>query len=265
MSAAVWHELLRQIREARYTGQVGLYLHHEPLLVKSLYEKIREVNETTEAFVVLSTNGALLNAANRRLLIEAQPRQVHVNINSAEPSQYETLMKGLDYTETFQNTQSFIEEAAGKIAVEINCPVMDGVDVTSLAKTFPGVTVNGEYWANSRGGLLESVSAAGKGSRFKLETCCVQPTVNFNVLWDGSVIACCMDWGHESKPDFPSILENNMFGTYNNSVMRTLQNEFEGGDYSRYRMCSACAKELGFPMTKSRPAEAASLVQLSAV
>jgi hypothetical protein len=251
MPPEVWEELLRQIRRARYSGQVGLYLHHEPLLVGSLYSKIRQVNETTDAFVVIATNGALLNAENRRLLIDAAPRQVHVNINSADKAQYEETM-GLHFETTFENTRRFIEEARGRICIEINCPVLPGVDTQKLVAAFPGVHVNVEYWANSRGGLLPNVSAQGKGSRFKLGAHCTQPTVNFNVLWDGSVILCCMDWAHESKADFPSILDCDLFETYNGVLMRSVQQEFVNGDYSRYRMCSLCASEMGFTITKTR-------------
>lgn len=251
MPSQVWDELLRQIRRAGYRGQVGLYLHHEPLLVRSLYSKIREVNETTDAFVVVSTNGALLNAENRRLLIEAEPRQVHVNITSADKAQYEETMR-LDFETTFQNTHRFITEARGRICVEINCPVLPGVDTQKLVAAFPGVHVNVEYWANSRGGLLPTISAENKGSRFKLDTHCTQPTVNFNVLWDGSVILCCMDWAHESKADFPNILDCDLFETYNGVLMRTVQAEFVNGDYSRYQMCSFCAREMGFVITKLR-------------
>lgn len=246
MEHATWKELLRQIRGAKYSGQVGLYLHHEPLIVKSLFEKIRDVNDTTEAFVVLSTNGALLTAENRRRLIDAQPRQVHVNINSADPAQYEAMMVGLTHQQTFVNTRAFVCEVEGRFNVEINCPVMPGVDTDELVRAFPGVKVNVDFWANSRGGLLDGVSAAEKGSRFKLEAQCQQPDVNFNILWDGSVIVCCMDWAHTSRDDFPSIMKQNLFDIYNGRSMRDFYGEMQEGNYSRYAMCGSCAEEMGF-------------------
>ncbi len=37
MPDEIWDELVSQICQEDYQGQVGLYLHHEPLLVKSLF------------------------------------------------------------------------------------------------------------------------------------------------------------------------------------------------------------------------------------
>lgn len=245
MSRETWDLLLSQIKGAGYRGQVGLYLHHEPLLVKDLGAKIKEVYRRTSAYVVLSTNGALLTPAWRRELIEAQPHTVHVNISSADPDQYRQIMK-LDWETTKTNTIAFILESRGRINVEINCPVLPGVDTDRLRSTFPGVKVNVEYWANSRGGLLDGVSAQGKGSRFKLGGHCMQPTQNMNVLWDGSVIACCIDWNHESRADFPRIQQQNLFETYASGVMEALRREFRDGNYKRYAMCDACSLEMGF-------------------
>lgn len=246
MSDEVWHELLDQIARARYCKQIGLYLHHEPLTVASLCQKVREVNERTVAFTIISTNAALLDDERCRSLIDAQPRQVHINICSADHEQYKAAMPGLDYNIVFRNTRRFIEAAYGKIVVEINCPRVEGVDVRELVRAFPGVRINAQYWANSRGGLLSNVSAAGHGTRFKLGRHCVQPTVNFNVLWDGGVILCCQDWAHKSKPDFPTIMEQDLFETYDGALMNRIQEEFSVRDYRRYQMCRKCAVEMDF-------------------
>jgi uncharacterized Fe-S cluster-containing radical SAM superfamily protein len=246
MSRETWGLLIGQIAADGYHGQVGLYLHHEPLLVKDLPAKISDVNEKTDAFVVLSTNAALLTPERRAALIEARPRTVHVNISSADPAQYAAIMK-LDWETTRRNTQSFIREARGKVAVEINCPVLPDVDVGLLRDAFPGVKVNTEFWANSRGGLLDGVLAKGKGSRFKLGGYCRQPDLNLNVLFDGSLIICCMDWGHESRRDLPTIADLNLFDIYReNAVMESARRAFRHGRYDRYKMCGACADEMGF-------------------
>lgn len=247
MSDEVWYRLLDQVAHAHYYGQIGLYLHHEPLTVASLDQRIREVNERTVAFAVVSTNAALLLDDERhRSLIDAQPRRIHLNICSAEREQYGTLMPGLDYDAVFWNARKFIEAAYGKIVVEINCPVADGVDVGKLVQAFPGVQVNVQHWANSRGGLLPNVSAVGHGTQFKLDRHCVQPTINFNVLWDGSVILCCQDWAHESKPDFPAITEQDLFKTYDGVLMNQIREEFSVRNYRRYQMCRKCAVEMDF-------------------
>ena len=166
MTDEIWDKIIGDIQAMGYRNQVGLYLHHEPLLERTLFDKLWQINEETEAFVVISTNGSLLNEKNRKALIASRPRIVHININSAEKDQYEK-MTGLSFETTSRQAKHFIAEAAGKVHVEINCPVLPEVDIEKLIGLFPGVQVNADFWANSRGGLLEGISSKGKGSRFR--------------------------------------------------------------------------------------------------
>lgn len=243
MSEKTWQKILSDLIEMEYKGQVGFYLHHEPLLDKTLFDKIKDINHKTNAHVVLSTNGALLSQKNIEKLIESSPRRVHININSGNKSEYEQSMK-LEYDLTISNAKSFIRQAKGKIDIEINSPIMEGFDIKSLEKIFPDVQVNTEYWANSRGGLLPELYHEERGSRFKIDNYCRQPSQNFNILYDGSTIACCMDWMHESEKDFPNIHESSILEIYNN--IRNLEYSFKKGDYLTYKMCRVCSKEMGF-------------------
>jgi GT2 family glycosyltransferase/MoaA/NifB/PqqE/SkfB family radical SAM enzyme/Flp pilus assembly protein TadD/glycosyltransferase involved in cell wall biosynthesis len=245
MTDGIWDKIIGDIQAMGYRNQVGLYLHHEPLLERTLFNKIRQINEETEAFAVISTNGSLLNDRNRRSLIDAKPRIVHININSAEKDQYEK-MTGLSFEITIRQAKRFIAEAAGKVHVEINCPVLPEVDVEKLIGLFPGVQVNADFWANSRGGLLEGISSKGKGSRFKISDYCLQPEQNFNILFDSSVIICCNDWSHESKNDFPNIMARSILEIYNGDMMKRSIDEFKSGDYGRYLICGRCSTEMGF-------------------
>ena len=251
MADKVWNKIIGDIQAMGYRNQVGLYLHHEPLLERSLFRKIRQINEETHAFAVISTNGSLLNEKNRRFLIDARPRIVHININSAEKNQYEKMTR-LNFEATISQAKRFIAEADGKIHVEINCPVLPEVDIEKLIGLFPGTQVNTEYWANSRGGLLKGISSSEKGSRFKISDYCLQPEQNFNILFDGSVILCCNDWSHETKMDFANVVDQSIWEIYSGNMMRRVMEEFRSRDYGRYRICRHCAVEMGFIEGKKR-------------
>ena len=250
MNDSTWRKILSDIIEMNYSGQVGFYLHHEPLIDKTLYEKIKDINSQTKAYVVLSTNGQLLTEENVNKLIEAKPQKIHLNINSGNKQEYESSMKGLNYETTITNCRKFIDKAKGIIDIEINCPVIEGFDVASLKQIFPDVKVNLDYWANSRGGLLPEFFHEEKGSRFKTDNYCNQPSQNFNILFDGSTIACCMDWMHESKKDFLNINNSSIVEVYNE--IKKLETQFIDGDYSKYKMCKACSKEMGFYIKENK-------------
>lgn len=243
MSEKTWHKILSDLIEMDFRGQVGFYLHHEPLIDVTLYDKIREVNSRTNAYVVISTNGSLLSEGNRKKLINAKPHKVHININSGIEEEYEKSM-GLNFKNTIKNAQNFIQEAKGLVEIEINCPVMEGYDVKSLEKLFPSVKVNLDYYANSRGGLLPDLFGKVKGSHFKVDDYCVQPSKNFNILFDGSVIVCCIDWMHESKKEYGNVNDSSIIELY--LKVRELEEKFKKGDYSKYKMCEFCSTEMGF-------------------
>jgi SAM-dependent methyltransferase len=125
---------------------------------------------------------------------------------------------------------------------------MEGYNVNSLRELFPTVTVNLDFYANSRGGLLPDLYGKVKDSHFKIADYCVQPTQNFNILFDGSIIACCIDWMHESKKDYGNVNYSTIEELY--SKVRKLQDKFNEGDYSVYRMCEMCSTEMGFERKK---------------
>lgn len=251
MDEITWNKILTDLVEMDYRGQVGFYLHHEPLIAPDLFEKIQDINTKTNAYVVLSTNGALLNQKNIEKLIESKPQKVHINVNSGDKKEYEISM-GLDFENTLYNAKSFIKQAKNVIDIEINCPVMEGFNVNGLQELFPDVTVNLDFWANSRGGLLPNLLPEQKESRFKSTNHCEQPVQNFNILYDGSVILCCMDWMHETKKDYRNIHKASILEIYNDTQKAYIS--FKQGDYSTYKMCSSCSKEMGFyikePKTK---------------
>jgi sulfatase maturation enzyme AslB (radical SAM superfamily) len=236
MPEEVWAKIVKDLQTMRFRGQVGLYLHCEPLLDSELPRRIRQINDETEAFVVLSTNGARLHEANREKLIAARPRLVHVNIVSAMREQYERLT-GLSFMAVVWNTKRFIQEAADKVRVEINCPVLPGVDTDKIVQLFPEVPVNVDFWANSRGGLLKGVSSQGKHTRFSGTKNCFQTEQNFNILHDGSVLLCCSDWAQETKGEFPNVMEKPIAEIYQ---------QVRGAKKSKYSMCQKCSKEMGF-------------------
>lgn len=245
MSDDTWDKILVDMIDEDYDGQVGFYLHHEPLLCKSLITKINDVNLLTKAHVVLSTNGALLTDSMIDKLSKFPPKKIHINISSGNKEQYERAM-GLNFDKTMLRVKAAVEALKKIVSIEINCPVVPGVDRKHLRSLFPDVKINDEYEANSRGGLIDELSERQVKGRFNTINRCTQPTQNFNILADGAVIACCQDWMHESKQDLQNANDHNIFDIYRSPALAGLQKEFNEGTYDRYTMCDKCSREMGF-------------------
>lgn len=237
MSDIVWEKIVHDVKEMGYSKQVGLYLHHEPLIESSLFDKIEQINNETEAFVVLSTNGLLLNKQVQEKLNKIGIGKLHINMSSANKDQYELIMK-IPFDVVVKNVKEILKSA--EFPIEINCPVINGID-TNFEKLFPGVVANTEYYANSRIGLLDNVSCKGKNTRFT-STYCFQPQQNFNILHDGSVILCCNDWAQSSKGFFKNVLDSSISEIYQETLL--IGNKFKEGIYPE--MCLPCVKEMGY-------------------
>jgi len=249
----VWAKIVQDVADMGFRGQIGLYLHGEPLLHRGLVAKIGEIRAVTNAFVVLSTNGALLTPVYRRELIAVLPRTVHINVPSPDAVQYEQ-MTGLSFTRMVDNVRAFVQEANGAVEVRINCPQTPEVELIGMyADVFPGILIETEYWACSRAGLVDEVSASGHRTRFNTNghPYCTQPTQNFCVLHDGSVLACCNDWAGLSRAAFPNVLESSIAEIYAGPAMEYVRRDFIRGDYTRFPMCATCAAEMGWYQCES--------------
>ncbi len=235
MKQSVWDKIVRDIQRWDYAGQVGLYLHGEPLANPGIFDKIRDVKERTDAHVVMSSNGTLLHKANRRKLIEAGPRRIHINVPSSDPVEYGVLT-GLSFIHMVDSVRSLIKEADGCIDVEVVCLQTPDTVSDGLAELFPGARVKTDYWACSRAGLVDKVSAAGHRTCFNEQDHCVQATQNLCVLHDGSIIACANDWAGETRDIYPNVKNATLEEIYALVSART----------HKFPMCAACIEEHSF-------------------
>lgn len=250
MPPAVWDKIVSDVAAMGFAGGMDLYMHCEPFLDPGIAGKVRDVNTKTRAHVVLSTNGSVLSEDSMIEIMDSPPRRIHVNINSGNPEQY-ARMTGLDLGAVILNTKRLIELAEGKTEVEINCPVVPETDTAALVALFPGVKVNTEFWANSRAGLLPDVSTRNRRSRFTeiSSARCTLPRTSLNILTDGGILICCMDWEQHTRRHLPNVMDHSLRDIHEGPELRDVQGEFDRGDYSRFPMCARCADEMGYRTT----------------
>lgn len=248
MGEDVWRALLNGIRQADYRQQVGLYLHHEPLTVPELFDRIAQLRADTKAFAAISTNCSLLNAENRKRLIAAGPRLVYLHVASGDKAQFGAIT-GLHFETVLSNAQAFVREAPPEMSVQVVNPSFVGQE--SLVHLFaPGKVVT-DFWAVNRGGTVDRpdlLDARGKKTRFndRVRGRCFQPDVNISILADGSSLICSNDWAQETRKDWPNVMDGGIRGIYFSKAAQRARDDFAAGRYDRYGCCSACWEENGF-------------------
>lgn len=175
-----------------YTGQIGLYLQHEPLLDVRLPHLISLAKKKCpKCYVALATNGHLLTPAHTRRLIARPLDVMHIHISAGNPKTYEKVMSPLKWSRTIANARYFIKHFKGEVSINyVKTPAnVDGI--AKLERIFPTVPVLSTYWACNRGGSLD-FPRAGK-SRF--HNC--KELINLPILQDGTILLCCNCWKRE--------------------------------------------------------------------
>jgi len=247
MAEVVWDRLMGEVHRLRYEGQIGLYLHCDPLCDSRLGERLRDISESP-AFALVSTNGALLTPERIESLLARPPASVHLNIMAGHARLYAQRMH-LPFASTMKRIRAFVDAVQSlspdhRPALVINAPVVSGVSHghEQTAKRFPECSLN-LFQATSRAGLIEGIDCQGHDTPFvePQRPGCFQPSRNLPLLVDGEVLLCCMDWKHETK-GLGNILDIPLDTLY--ARVAHAEVSFRKGNYRDHPLCTRCAREM---------------------
>jgi len=195
-------ELFQKILEdltPEYTGQIGMYLHCEPLFDKRLSHLITIAKALCpKCEIHLSTNAGLLTREKADELCNVPIDTMVFNINGGTKETYEKAMYPLKWDITIPNVKYFLEKYKKRSYINFVKTIENQNESKELKKIFPDVTIVDEYWAVNRGGSVEINKPADSKTKFEFEKkACFQLTTNMNILCDGSMLLCCNCWKKE--------------------------------------------------------------------
>ncbi len=190
MLSGLYNKILDDLTPS-YSGQIGLYLQHEPLVEDRLSLCITLAkHKCPQSSIVIATNGSLMTEERTHELINTPLDVVYFNISAGTKETYEKLMTPLKWEQTITNVKYFIKKFKGKVIINFVKTEANVKEVPVLKTLFPEVNVHALYWATSR---LGSVDIPRIGvSKFK-----VCDFVNLPILCDGTILLCCNCWKRE--------------------------------------------------------------------
>ena len=198
MDMDFYEQVLEQcVRE----GARELHLHNfgEPLIDKSLPERVRKAKEVGIKKVKIISNASLLDEKRARPLIEAGLDEVKVSFDGLSPEVYEKVRVGLKYEVSARNLERLVslrdEMGSRTPRVEVLF-----VSIHENDKESPGFI---ERWkdvvdevfvtrAHNWGG--SDVVASSDDPREASGWPCQRLWNTFTILWDGRVALCCLDY-----------------------------------------------------------------------
>lgn len=203
MEFPLFEKIIREVAGHRdEVEKVNFHNYGEPLLDRLLPARIRMAKELGIRQTYFVTNASLLKPAVAEALIDAGLDHFKVSFYGTAPESYEQTMRGLRFQETIDNIRSFlaIREKKGSrtpslvvqfLPQETNAEERDGFVTLfeSLIDKQRGDCLSVFKLHNFGDGRAYSSIGGTKPSRV-----CFYPWKTMVILYDGSVVPCCMDY-----------------------------------------------------------------------
>lgn len=200
-------ELFKKIIDestANHIIRISPYLMNEPLLDRDIGKKIRYIAKRRQSgFVIkMNTNASLLDEEMSRSLIGSGLDRLHFSCHGITRESYEEGMPGLSLGKTLANIDQFLEllkrngGKRPKVAVTMVKTTLIERELSQIKAYWKdrGVSVHIRPLENRANHDIGSKGLAPKA--WKRFSWCKRPFVQANILTNGDMVLCCVDYGY---------------------------------------------------------------------
>jgi MoaA/NifB/PqqE/SkfB family radical SAM enzyme len=211
MSEALFARVVDGLAAYRAVHSVCLMLQNEPLLDPRLSDRVRYARERLpNVDLTVVTNGQLLTRRRVDELAAAGLSVIQFSLNALTRETFARVAAGLDFDAVWANLWALADDPPADVHVIVRMCVMreNEAEITSAEAVLDvitplrqrgfGVTMlpvmdrAGSLDMRAHGALRRDLDASLRRSR------CPYLFDHLNVLFDGTVVACCQDWRRES-------------------------------------------------------------------
>ncbi|MBN1868468.1 radical SAM protein [Candidatus Sumerlaeota bacterium] len=228
--------------------RISPFLMNEPLLDRDLGRKIRYVTDRKPkgAITKINSNASLLDEEMGRALIESGLDRISFSVHGIEPAEYEKSMGNLHLEETLERIDRFLDL---KRSMKADLPRVQVTMVKTkiVEDQIPKIH---DYWSkrgvrvNIRGlGNRANSDIGGLGinvGKWELYRSCTDLFLQSFVIWDGTVVLCCVDW--ERSTVLGSLRESSLYDIWNGEKAVEIRRRFLAGDVKGL-LCGRCTRE----------------------
>ena len=226
-----------------------LHIMGEPLLHPKIFAMIAYIKKKNpNQPVEFSTNASLLTKENSKKLIESGLDIINLSIDADSKEVYEKIRIGLNYEETAKNIYDFLglidqsknKKPLAKIQL-IKLPENE-LEWDRFKKKWQKYAMNKPYIElcikemGGWGGYLE------KGKREirnrGLRVCCGAPFDSLDILWNGDVSFCCLDY--DGQLLMGSVKQQSLKEIWHGEEINQIRRRFIKNNYKEIPLCSTC-------------------------
>jgi uncharacterized Fe-S cluster-containing radical SAM superfamily protein len=226
--------------------RISPYLMNEPLLDRTLCDKIRLINsEVPGCRVVLTTNGHYLTPETAEELLDLGEglHELHVSLQGIDKKAYDRTMRGnMDFDRTIANVNHFIEaqrrRRAGRPKLWITMVDTAVIDARAAVAYWQSRGVVSKYTVlENLGGTMRDADAI---SRRPLEpyTTCARLFKQAYIMFNGDMVLCCVDYSREQV--LGNISDSGIADVWNGPVAIDIRRRYIAGEFGGLPLCGAC-------------------------
>lgn len=194
MDDSLFKEIIRQCSDYKIEN-INLHNFGEPLIDKSLIDKVRFAKQNGIKKITTNTNAALLNKKISLGLLEAGLDELFVSIDACKKETYQALRSGLNYDKLIRNLMDFVElkkkmQDRTKLIVSFVITPLNIGEIKEFIR----------FWKNKADYI--SISYAHDWIGFdkdklknkRMTYPCKLPFTELTIAWNGDYILCCADF-----------------------------------------------------------------------
>ena len=229
---------------ANKVHRISPYLMNEPLLDPEMPKRIRTIASRKKGgtHIKMNTNGALLKGEMAEGIVDSGLDRLHISFHGINKETYERSMKGLDFDETMENVQRYIElwKAKGKphrfkVTMVRTSLVGDEADAIKRYWKDLGLDANIRPLSNRASGRVEDRSLAARP--WVPYSWCIRMMKQAYILYNGDMILCCSDW--ERTTVLGNVGDRSIEEIWNNDRYNDIRRRFIAGD-TEGLLCHTC-------------------------
>lgn len=256
MEEELFRSIANELASQPLLAKINFQLQNEPLMDKRIFEFVKYLkSKNANKICTLTSNGVLLNTFDLTELMESELNSLVISLNAHSEEAYARITGGLDYKRVVENIHCLTSGNSMKNKLTLSFIPMEHIE-NDIQQAL-------QYW-NSRGvktRMMELISfnkylefpyhSYYRGSEivrywrrvmFQVRKAmgCEIPFYQMHVLYNGDVIACCLDWKRTTvvgNVRFHSLKE-----IWNSAEMNRIRRLIIKRRYSRIDSCRECSQ-----------------------
>ena len=206
MSEKLFNKFVNEIKNyGEWINRVCLSRNGEPLLDKTLVEKIYRLKDCGIKYTTFSTNASLLNKKKSIELIKSGLDDIRLSIDGATKKTFEAIRKGLNYEQVVENCLRFIDlrnESGIKPTVQVRMVLQkENEDEKEKFKEFWLSKISKQDIVSSKpmhnwGNQLQTYEKSDELEKYSYVPC-ISPWSTMIVHFDGKVPLCGCDYNNK--------------------------------------------------------------------